>query len=154
MFLIFDFFFQAIAFGLYIMPLNFMWEKLWGVHQSHYLKRIAVRIPIGCLLWLLALMFPFFGPLNSMIGSLFMSFSVFIIPTLVYTYTFWTPAARQVTFLKQSHLPLPKPRYLKIYITPHDQTNPKIHSHIKCHIKERDGGKEGWGSTYFKTWFN
>ena len=101
MFLIFLIFFQAIAFGLYIMPLNFMWEKLWGLHQAHYLKRIAVRIPIGCLLWLLALMFPFFGPLNSVIGSLFMSFSVFIIPTLVYTYTFWTPAARQVIFDKQ-----------------------------------------------------
>lgn len=87
---------QAVAFGLYVMPLNFMWEKVCGVHQSHYLKRVACRVPIGLLLWLLALMFPFFGPLNSMIGSMFMSFSVFIIPCVAYTITFWSPSARQV----------------------------------------------------------
>jgi auxin influx carrier (AUX1 LAX family) len=86
---------QAVAFGLYIMPLNFMWEKLWGVHQSPYLVRVLVRLPVVLLLWFLALAFPFFGPLNSLIGSLFMSFSTFIIPSIAYIITFWTPKARE-----------------------------------------------------------
>lgn len=93
--LIFMILHQAIAFGIYIMPLNFMWEKFWGLHQAHYLIRVLVRIPIGILLWFIALMIPFFGPLNSIIGSLFMSFSVFIIPTIAYTITFWNPKARE-----------------------------------------------------------
>jgi auxin influx carrier (AUX1 LAX family) len=93
--LIFMILHQAIAFGIYIMPLNFMWEKYWGLHQAHYLKRVLIRIPIGILLWFFALMIPFFGPLNSIIGALFMSFSVFIIPCMAYTYTFWKAPARE-----------------------------------------------------------
>ncbi len=96
------FLFQAVAFGLYIMPLNFMWEKLWGVHQSPYLVRVLVRFPVVLLLWFLALAFPFFGPLNSLIGSPFMSFSTFIIPSIAYIITFWTPKARQVHYAKLS----------------------------------------------------
>jgi len=73
-----------------------MWEKYWGLHQAHYLKRVLIRLPIGILLWFIALMIPFFGPLNSIIGSLFMSFSVFIIPAVAYNITFWNPKAREV----------------------------------------------------------
>ncbi|KAH8940573.1 hypothetical protein BDL97_15G096000 [Sphagnum fallax] len=86
---------QSVAFGLYMMPLNFMWEKLLGVHQSPYIYRVLARLPVGLLLWFLALAFPFFGPLNSMIGALFMSFSTFIIPCVAYLITFWTPKSRQ-----------------------------------------------------------
>lgn len=93
--LIFMIIHQAIAFGLYIMPLNFMWEKYWGVHQAPFWTRVLVRLPVGILLWFLALLIPFFGPLNSVIGSLFMSFSVFIIPCVAYTIVFWTPTARE-----------------------------------------------------------
>nr|PNR32111.1 hypothetical protein PHYPA_026236 [Physcomitrium patens] len=42
----------------------------------------------------------FFGPLNSVIGSLFMSFSVFIIPCNVYNNTFWNPTAPEVHSLR------------------------------------------------------
>jgi hypothetical protein len=92
-------FYQSVAFGLYMMPLNFMWEKLLGVHQSPYIYRVLARLPVGLLLWFLALAFPFFGPLNSMIGALFMSFSTFIIPCVAYIITFWTPKSRQVPYL-------------------------------------------------------
>lgn len=95
---------QAVAFGLYSMPLNFMWEKLCGVHQAHYLKRVAFRLPIALFLWLLALMFPFFGPLNSLIASMFMSFSTFIVPCVAYIITFWSPTARQVITHFQDYL--------------------------------------------------
>eukprot|EP00252_Welwitschia_mirabilis_P025465 TRINITY_DN7956_c0_g2_i1.p1 TRINITY_DN7956_c0_g2~~TRINITY_DN7956_c0_g2_i1.p1 ORF type:complete len:321 (+),score=-14.45 TRINITY_DN7956_c0_g2_i1:248-1210(+) len=86
---------QALAFGLYIMPLNFMWEKLLGVHASHYLIRVISRIPVALLLWFLALLFPFFGPLNSMMGSIFMSFSVYIIPCAAYLIVYRTKEARE-----------------------------------------------------------
>ncbi|KAJ7526716.1 hypothetical protein O6H91_16G019600 [Diphasiastrum complanatum] len=86
---------QAVAFGLYIMPLNFMWEKLLGIHQSIYILRVIARIPVALLLWFLALLLPFFGPLNSLIGSFIMSFSVYIIPCIAYLITFKTKESRE-----------------------------------------------------------
>lgn len=86
---------QAVAFGLYVMPLNFMWEKLLHVHKARYIVRVICRLPVALLLWFLALLIPFFGPLNSMIGAFIMSFSVFIIPCVAYLIVFKTPAARQ-----------------------------------------------------------
>uniref|UniRef100_A0A0C9RQK5 TSA: Wollemia nobilis Ref_Wollemi_Transcript_23155_1695 transcribed RNA sequence n=1 Tax=Wollemia nobilis TaxID=56998 RepID=A0A0C9RQK5_9CONI len=86
---------QAIAFGLFVLPLHFMWEKLLGVHQSHYLIRVIARLPVAILLWFLALLFPFFGPLNSIIGSIIMSFSTYIIPCVAYLIVYRTKAARQ-----------------------------------------------------------
>lgn len=86
---------QAIAFGLYIMPLNFMWEKLLGIHQGRYLVRVVARLPVAFLLWFLALLLPFFGPLNSLIGAFIMSFSVYIIPCMAYLLVFWKPASRE-----------------------------------------------------------
>eukprot|EP01018_Ginkgo_biloba_P029518 Gb_22661 [translate_table: standard] len=86
---------QAIAFGLFVMPLNFMWEKVLGVHQSHYLIRVVSRLPVAILLWFLALLFPFFGPLNSLIGSIIMSFSTYIIPCVAYLTVFRTKTSRQ-----------------------------------------------------------
>lgn len=86
---------QAIAFGLFVMPLNFMWEKLLHVHQSHYMIRVIARLPVAILLWFLALLFPFFGPLNSIIGSIIMSFSTYIIPCVAYLIVFRTKSARQ-----------------------------------------------------------
>lgn len=86
---------QALAFGLYVMPLNFMWEKVLGVHGSTYLIRVVCRVPVALLLCLLALVFPFFGPLNSLIGSIIMSFSVYIIPSLAYVLVFKTKTSRE-----------------------------------------------------------
>ncbi|GLJ38158.1 hypothetical protein SUGI_0776840 [Cryptomeria japonica] len=86
---------QAVAFGMYVMPLNFMWEKVIGVHSSKYLIRVISRLPVSILLWFLALLVPFFGPLNSMIGSVIMSFSVFIIPCFAYIRVFRTQSSRQ-----------------------------------------------------------
>ena len=73
-----------------------MWEKVLGVHEGHYLHRVIARIPIACLLWFLALLIPFFGPLNSLIGAFIMSFSVYIIPCIAYLIVFKTPKSREV----------------------------------------------------------
>lgn len=88
---------QAIAFGMYMVPLNLTWEKTVGVHQSRFVWRVLVRIPVALLLWLTALALPFFGPLNSIIGALITSFSTHIIPCAAYLITFRSSTARLVS---------------------------------------------------------
>ena len=73
-----------------------MWEKVLGVHEGRYILRVIARIPIACLLWFLALLIPFFGPLNSLIGAFIMSFSVYIIPCIAYLIVFKNPKSREV----------------------------------------------------------
>jgi auxin influx carrier (AUX1 LAX family) len=80
------------------MPLNFMWEKLLGIHEGNYVVRVIARVPIACLLWFLALLVPFFGPLNSLIGAFIMSFSVYIIPCVAYLMVFKHPQSREVYY--------------------------------------------------------
>jgi auxin influx carrier (AUX1 LAX family) len=87
---------QAVAFGLYSMPLYFIWEKLLRVHRSRWFIRTLSRLPVALFLWFLAFAFPFFGPFNSLIGALIVSVSTFIIPSVAYIIVFWTPIARQV----------------------------------------------------------
>ncbi|CAM6091757.1 unnamed protein product [Calypogeia fissa] len=93
---------QAVAFGLYVMPLFFMWEKLWGIHTAWFPLRVVMRLPVAALLWFLALAFPFFGPFNSIVGAIFISFSTFMIPCIAFIYVFWTPQARQTAAEKTS----------------------------------------------------
>ncbi|CAM6085736.1 unnamed protein product [Calypogeia fissa] len=93
---------QAVAFGLYVMPLFLMWEKLWGIHSAWFPLRAVARLPVAGFLWFLAILIPFFGPLNSIVGALFMSFSTFMIPCVAYVYVFWSPEARQNAAEKMS----------------------------------------------------
>ncbi|CAI9769045.1 unnamed protein product [Fraxinus pennsylvanica] len=53
--------------------------------------RMLVVIPI----WFLAIVFPFFGPINSTVGSLLVSFTVCIIPPLAHMFTFRSAADRE-----------------------------------------------------------
>ncbi|CAM6123493.1 unnamed protein product [Calypogeia fissa] len=64
--------------------------------------RAVARLPVAGFLWFLALLIPFFGPLNSIVGALFMSFSTFMIPCVAYVYVFWSPEARQNAAEKMS----------------------------------------------------
>ncbi|CAM6085899.1 unnamed protein product [Calypogeia fissa] len=93
---------QAVAFGLYVTPLFIMWEKLLRIHYVWFPLRAVARLPVAGFLWLLALLIPFFGPLNSIIGAVFQSFNTFMIPCLVYLYVFWTPQSRQNAAEKMS----------------------------------------------------
>ena len=67
---------QVIVFGLFSFPLYFMAEKALGVHEGVYWKRVAVRLPIALLLWLIALAFPFFGVINDLLGAFTTTFEV------------------------------------------------------------------------------
>ncbi|CAH9101025.1 unnamed protein product [Cuscuta epithymum] len=87
---------QFITFGFASMPLYFVWEKTIGMHGtgSIFLRAVA-RLPVVIPIWFLAIIFPFFGPINSAVGALLVSFTVYIIPSLAHMLTFHTSSARQ-----------------------------------------------------------
>jgi hypothetical protein len=94
---VFLFFLQFITFGFACTPLYFVWEKFLGVHETKsLLKRALVRLPVVIPIWFLAIIFPFFGPINSTVGSLLVSFTVYIIPALAHMVTFASAPAREV----------------------------------------------------------
>ncbi|XP_031489224.1 auxin transporter-like protein 2 [Nymphaea colorata] len=87
---------QFITFGFASTPLYFVWEKVIGVHdtQSICLRAVA-RLPVVIPIWFLAIIFPFFGPINSAVGALLVSFTVYIIPAAAHMLTYKSAAARQ-----------------------------------------------------------
>lgn len=92
-----DFYLQFITFGFACTPLYFVWEKAIGMHDCKSLcKRAAARLPVVIPIWFLAIIFPFFGPINSTVGSLLVSFTVYIIPSLAHIFTYRSAAAREV----------------------------------------------------------
>ncbi|XP_022146211.1 auxin transporter-like protein 5 [Momordica charantia] len=87
---------QFITFGFACTPLYFVWEKAIGLHDCKSLcKRAAARLPVVIPIWFLAIVFPFFGPINSAVGSLLVSFTVYIIPALAHIFTFKSTTARE-----------------------------------------------------------
>ncbi|KAK1300978.1 Auxin transporter-like protein 3 [Acorus calamus] len=87
---------QFITFGFACTPLYFVWEKAIGMHGSKSVfKRALARLPVVVPIWFLAIIFPFFGPINSTVGSLLVSFTVYIIPALAHMLTFAPPSARE-----------------------------------------------------------
>ncbi|KAL0908311.1 hypothetical protein M5K25_022801 [Dendrobium thyrsiflorum] len=85
-----------ITFGFACTPLYFVWEKLIGMHETKSLiKRALARLIVVIPIWFLAIIFPFFGPINSTVGSLLVSFTVYIIPALAHIMTFAPATARE-----------------------------------------------------------
>ncbi|KAE8721107.1 Auxin transporter-like protein 3 [Hibiscus syriacus] len=71
-------------------------QKFIGVHETKsVLKRAVARLPVVIPIWFLAIIFPFFGPINSTVGSLLVSFTVYIIPSLAHMITFAPASARE-----------------------------------------------------------
>jgi auxin influx carrier (AUX1 LAX family) len=89
---------QFITFGFASTPLYFVWEKVVGMHETRSVcLRALVRLPIVVPIWFLAIIFPFFGPINSAVGALLVSFTVYIIPALAHILTYRTASARAVS---------------------------------------------------------
>ncbi|WVZ16665.1 hypothetical protein V8G54_009647 [Vigna mungo] len=87
---------QFITFGFACTPLYFVWEKVIGMHDTKSIcLRALARLPVVIPIWFLAIIFPFFGPINSAVGSLLVSFTVYIIPSLAHMLTYRKPTARQ-----------------------------------------------------------
>lgn len=90
---------QFITFGFACTPLYFVWEKVIGMHDTRSMcLRALARLPVVIPIWFLAIIFPFFGPINSAVGALLVSFTVYIIPALAHMLTYRKASARQVTF--------------------------------------------------------
>lgn len=88
-------------------------KQLIGLHDCRSLcKRAAARLPVVIPIWFLAIIFPFFGPINSAVGSLLVSFTVYIIPSLAHMVTFRSAQAREVI---NYFLPFTVLLYLLIY---------------------------------------
>ncbi|KAF5818228.1 putative amino acid transporter, transmembrane domain-containing protein [Helianthus annuus] len=62
--------------------------------KSIFLRAVA-RLPMVIPIWFLAIIFPLFGPINSAVGALLVSFTVYIIPAIAHMLTYRTPSARQ-----------------------------------------------------------
>lgn len=91
---------QFITFGFASTPLYFVWEKVIGMHETKSMcLRALARLPVVIPIWFLAIIFPFFGPINSAVGALLVSFTVYIIPSLAHMLTFRSASARQVNCL-------------------------------------------------------
>ncbi|KAK4391122.1 Auxin transporter-like protein 3 [Sesamum angolense] len=58
-------------------------------------QRALARLPVVIPIWFLAIIFPFFGPINSTVGSLLVSFTVYIIPAMAHMITFASASARE-----------------------------------------------------------
>lgn len=98
---------QFITFGFACTPLYFVWEKVLGIHTTaNILLRALIRLPVVLPIWFLAIIFPFFGPINSAVGSLLVTFTVYIIPALAHMLTYRTAFARENAVEKG-------PRYLR-----------------------------------------
>ena len=96
---------QFITFGFASTPLYFVWEKLIGVHETKSMfKRAMARLPVVVPIWFLAIIFPFFGPINSAVGSLLVSFTVYIIPALAHMLTFAPAPSREVRSFPFFHI--------------------------------------------------
>lgn len=93
-----SFMMQFITFGFACTPLYFVWEKVIGMHDTKSIcLRALARLPVVIPIWFLAIIFPFFGPINSAVGALLVSFTVYIIPSLAHMLTYRKASARQVT---------------------------------------------------------
>ncbi|KAK2983225.1 hypothetical protein RJ640_023345 [Escallonia rubra] len=87
---------QFITFGFACTPLYFVWEKVVGMHDTKSIcLRALARLPVVVPIWFLAIIFPFFGPINSAVGALLVSFTVYIIPSLAHMLTYRKASARQ-----------------------------------------------------------
>ena len=90
-------FMQFITFGFACTPLYFVWEKVIGMHDTKSIcLRALARLPVVIPIWFLAIIFPFFGPINSAVGALLVSFTVYINLALAHMLTYRSASARQV----------------------------------------------------------
>ncbi|KAM3410793.1 hypothetical protein ACQJBY_002797 [Aegilops geniculata] len=86
---------QFITFGFACTPLYFVWEKAIGMHHTgSVLRRALARLPLVLPIWFLAIIFPFFGPINSAVGALLVSFTVYVIPAVAHMLTYRSAHAR------------------------------------------------------------
>ncbi|KAJ1437388.1 Amino acid transporter, transmembrane domain [Sesbania bispinosa] len=71
-------------------------HQVIGMHDTRSIcLRALARLPVVIPIWFLAIIFPFFGPINSAVGALLVSFTVYIIPSAAHMLTYRKASARQ-----------------------------------------------------------
>ena len=68
---------QLVAYILFMLPVAIMVEKLCRVHHKGYALRVTARIPLALFVWFLALLLPFFGVINDLLGAFAVSFETY-----------------------------------------------------------------------------
>ncbi len=72
-----------------------MWEKLLRIHQKPLYVRLPLRLPLSGAVWLIAVAFPFYNLINSILGAFTSSFETYIIPAVMFNWVYRTKAARE-----------------------------------------------------------
>lgn len=62
--------------------------------------RLPSRLPVSLLIWLVAMAFPFYGAINSLMSAISVPFTAFALPFFVYCYLYRTKEARDNAALK------------------------------------------------------
>ncbi|KAG0629728.1 hypothetical protein M758_1G125400 [Ceratodon purpureus] len=86
---------QAMGFILFTHPIFLLCEKAAGVHTRRFFLRVLCRIPVVAIMFFFALAVPFFGPINSLLGSFGVGLGMYLIPAVVFLVTYRTKSARE-----------------------------------------------------------
>ena len=65
-----------------------MWEKLLRITKKPFLFRAVIRLPVCGVMLFLAVLFPFFGAINAILGAFTTSFGTYIIPAYSFNRAF------------------------------------------------------------------
>ena len=79
---------QLVAFGLFIGPLFHIMEHFLKIHDKKFSTRVMCRLPLCGFIMLIAVAFPFFGAINSVLGAFTTSFTTYIIPLVAFNLVF------------------------------------------------------------------
>ena len=85
---------ELVACGLFILPLFIMAEKAARLHHRSLWLKLPVRLLVFGAAWLVAVAFPFFGPMNGAIGALLSSQATYIVPCAAHLWVYRTAKAR------------------------------------------------------------
>lgn len=77
---------------IYLFNLRFhIWENFFHIHHKAFWIRAIARLPLCGSILLIAVAFPFFGPINSVLGAFTTSFATYIIPLVAFNLVFNEP---------------------------------------------------------------
>eukprot|EP00798_Chlamydomonas_sp_ICE-L_P004351 gene4351-14469_t len=89
----------------------FAWEKLLRVHTKPFWIWFIAREPVGCFIWFIAILAPFYGAMNALYASLATPFLGFILPCSTILWVYRTKEARDNAIVKPYNSLLVKQNY-------------------------------------------
>eukprot|EP00775_Hariotina_reticulata_P005826 gene5826-6067_t len=75
---------QLVSYGLFILPVCIMFEKLTRTHYKSLWCRLPSRLPVALFVWFIALLLPFFGVINDLLGAFAVTLETYIIPCVAF----------------------------------------------------------------------